>query len=166
MNQLMTNGLALGLGCRTPLARGLYHPARQSAYAANAVAENAPAQPFTSGLLCTEFQLRVLYESQINGYRHQDNTDVPHQPIPEPIPEEQYVCTNDNYYHHYKVKHDNYVSCHFTLQFGYFKSRLPVECPGFPQNRLAAVPILDSHVQCSGCKAAARFWATGCRLQR
>jgi hypothetical protein len=46
----------------------------------------------------------VIEESQIEGCKHQDNTYVHHQPIPESIPKEQYIYTNDNGYQHHKRK--------------------------------------------------------------
>jgi hypothetical protein len=80
--------------------------------------------------------LRVLQESQIEGYKHQDNADVHYQPLPESILKEQKIYTNDNGYHHHNVKHGRHVPCHFNHQFKYINSRLPMKLPDCPLNPL------------------------------
>ena len=50
-----------------------------------------------------------LYQSQIESYEHQDNSDVRHQPFPEFTPEEQVIYADDNRYHQRYVKAVNHV---------------------------------------------------------
>jgi hypothetical protein len=62
-----------------------------------------------------QLNLRVLYESQIEGCKHQDNADVHYQPFPESIPKEEQIHTNYNGYQHPNVKPDKHTLCHFNL---------------------------------------------------
>jgi hypothetical protein len=59
--------------------------------------------------------LRVLYESQIEGCKHQDNADVHYQSFPESIPKEEQIHTNYNGYQHPNVKPDKHILCHLSL---------------------------------------------------
>jgi hypothetical protein len=76
--------------------------------------------PQFSDLDCDETPPRqgLFQESEIEGYKHQDNADVRHQPLPEMMPEKQQVYANDNGNHHHNVKRDEYASCHFILRYG------------------------------------------------
>jgi len=71
-------------------------------------------------------RLPDLQESQVEGYKHQDNTDVRHQPFPGPgsMPKEQYVYTNYKGYHQHNVQHDKHASCHFDHLSKYNSDRL------------------------------------------
>lgn len=60
-------------------------------------------------------KLAILYESQIEGRKHQDNTDVRHQPFPESIPKEEQIYTNYYGYQHANVEPDKHTFCHFSL---------------------------------------------------
>jgi len=52
----------------------------------------------------------LLQEFQIEGRKHQYNTDVRRQPFPESIPEELYIYSNDDGYQHRRIKHNKHVS--------------------------------------------------------
>ena len=56
----------------------------------------------------------MLRESQIERPEHQDNSDVHHQPLPEPVPEEQEVHADHDRYEreHVKHEHDGCLSSH------------------------------------------------------
>jgi hypothetical protein len=56
-----------------------------------------------------------LYESPVESYEHQDNSDIRDQPLPELTLEEQEIYADDDGYHQRYVKADNYVSCHVTF---------------------------------------------------
>jgi hypothetical protein len=56
-----------------------------------------------------------LYESQIETYEHQDNSDVRDQPFPELTLEDQEIYADDDGYQQHYVKADNYLSFHMTL---------------------------------------------------
>jgi hypothetical protein len=55
--------------------------------------------------------LWVLKESQIEGCKHQKDSDVHHQPFPEMVPEDQDIYSDDDGYH----RHGNHRSCHCDL---------------------------------------------------
>jgi hypothetical protein len=59
--------------------------------------------------------LRVLYESQIEGCKHQDNADVHYQPFPESIPKEEQIHANYDGYQHSEVKADQHTLCHLNV---------------------------------------------------
>ena len=73
------------------------------------------SQPFVAAAV----GLRIPQESQIEGCKHQDNSDVHHQAFPELIPEEEQIYTDDNTYQHRNVKHDNQALCHINHQDGW-----------------------------------------------
>jgi len=56
--------------------------------------------------------LSTLQEPQIERREYQDNSDVHHQPFPEPIPEEQDVHADNDGYQRERVKHDGCLSSH------------------------------------------------------
>jgi hypothetical protein len=60
-------------------------------------------------------KLSALYESQIEGCKYQNNTDIRHQAFPESIPEEQQIHSNYNGYQQTRVERDNHTFCHFRL---------------------------------------------------
>src|ERR1035437_10604245 len=53
-----------------------------------------------------------LQEPQIERREHQDNPDVYHQALPEPMPEEQDVHADHDGYQREHVKHDGCLSSH------------------------------------------------------
>ena len=59
--------------------------------------------------------LWVLKESQIEGCKHQNDSDVHHQSFPEMVPENQGVYSDDDGYHRHQVKHGNHRFCHCGL---------------------------------------------------
>jgi hypothetical protein len=69
---------------------------------------------------------RILYESQIEGCKHQDNTDVHHEPFPESILKEKKIYANDNGYHHQTVKRYEDALCHCIISYGDINSHLPI----------------------------------------
>jgi len=56
--------------------------------------------------------LWVLKESQIEGCKHQNDSDVHHQSFPEMVPEDQGIYSDDDGYHRHHVRHGNHRSCH------------------------------------------------------
>jgi hypothetical protein len=61
---------------------------------------------------------RILWvpkESQIEAGKHQNDSDVHHQPFPEIIPEDQGIESDDGGYHHQHVKNCNHRSRHSDL---------------------------------------------------
>jgi len=54
-------------------------------------------------------------ESQIERREQQNNSNVHHQPLPEPVPEEQDVHADHDGYQHKRVKHDGCLSCHASF---------------------------------------------------
>jgi hypothetical protein len=53
-----------------------------------------------------------VHEPQIERPEHQDDPDVHHQPLPEPIPEEQDIDADHDSYQREHVKHDGCLSSH------------------------------------------------------
>jgi hypothetical protein len=55
-------------------------------------------------------------ESQVESCEHQDNANIHHQPFPEPesVSEEHEIYTDYNGCHRHHVKHDSYLSDHFS----------------------------------------------------
>jgi len=53
-------------------------------------------------------------ESQVESCEHQDNANIHYQPLPEPVSQEQEIHTHYNGYHRHHVKHDSYLSAHFS----------------------------------------------------
>ncbi|MDB5195332.1 MAG: hypothetical protein JWO84_516 [Parcubacteria group bacterium] len=51
-------------------------------------------------------------ESQAKGSKNQDDTDVYDESLPEPIPKEQYIDTDDNGYQNHDANGDEYRPCH------------------------------------------------------
>jgi len=68
----------------------------------------------------------MLQEPQTERRKHQDNSDVHYQPLPEPVPEEQDVhadhADHDGYEREH-VKHDGCLSSHPS-----FLLRAAIEC--------------------------------------
>jgi len=54
----------------------------------------------------------TLQEPQIERREHQDNSDVHHQPLPEPVPEEQDVHADHDGHHREHVDYDGCLSSH------------------------------------------------------
>src|SRR5215475_13595444 len=54
----------------------------------------------------------TLQEPQIERREHQDYSDVHHQPLPEPVPEEQDVHADHDGYQRDHVKPNGYLSSH------------------------------------------------------
>jgi hypothetical protein len=57
------------------------------------------------------YGLWVVKKSQIEGGKHQNDSDVHHQPFPEMVPEDQGIYSDDNRYH----RHGDHRSCHCDL---------------------------------------------------
>src|ERR1700682_504294 len=59
-------------------------------------------------------------ESQVESCEHQDNANIHCQPFPESVSEEQEIYTDYDGCHRHHVKHDSYLSAHFSalVQFG------------------------------------------------
>jgi hypothetical protein len=56
--------------------------------------------------------LWVIEKSQIEGRKHQNDSDIHDQSFPEMIPEDQDIEGDDNGYHRNQVRHGNSRSCH------------------------------------------------------
>jgi hypothetical protein len=54
-------------------------------------------------------------ESKVESSEHQDNANIHYQPFPEPISEEHEIYTDYDSDHRHHVKHDSYLSAHFSL---------------------------------------------------
>jgi hypothetical protein len=54
-------------------------------------------------------------ESQVESCEHQDNANIHCQPFPESVSEEHEIYTDYDGCHRHHVKHDNYLSAHFSL---------------------------------------------------
>src|SRR6516225_10910741 len=61
---------------------------------------------------CPQIGSWTLEEPQIERPEHQDNSDVHHQPLPEPVPEEQDVHADHNGYQREHVKYHGRLSSH------------------------------------------------------
>ena len=65
----------------------------------------------------------VCPESQVESCKHQNNADIYHQPFPESVSEERQIYTDYNGCHRQRVKHDSYLSAHFsTLRLSRFSA--------------------------------------------
>ena len=53
-------------------------------------------------------------ESQVESYEHQDNANIHCQPFPESVSEEHEIYTDYDGCHRHDVKHDSYLSAHFS----------------------------------------------------
>src|ERR1700674_5481273 len=53
-------------------------------------------------------------ESQVESCEHQDNADIHCQPFPESVSEEHEIYTDYDGCHRHHVKHDSYLSAHFS----------------------------------------------------
>jgi hypothetical protein len=54
-------------------------------------------------------------ESQVESSEHQDNANIHCQPFPESVSEEHEIYTDYDGCHRHPVKHDSYLSAHFSL---------------------------------------------------
>ena len=54
-------------------------------------------------------------ESQVESCEHQDNANIDCQPFPESVSEEHEIYTDYDGCHRHHVKHDSYLSAHFSL---------------------------------------------------
>lgn len=55
-------------------------------------------------------------ESQVESGEYQDNSDIHHQPFPDPVSEEQKIYSDDDGYQQHHVKHDICLSYHLSPQ--------------------------------------------------
>src|SRR5579864_4732334 len=53
-------------------------------------------------------------ESQVESCEHQDNANIHCQPFPESVSEEREIYTDYDGCHRHHVKHDSYLSAHFS----------------------------------------------------
>jgi hypothetical protein len=53
-------------------------------------------------------------ESKVESCEHQDNANIHCQPFPESVSEEHEIYTNYDGCHRHHVKHDSYLSAHFS----------------------------------------------------
>jgi hypothetical protein len=72
----------------------------------------------------------MLQKSQVERYEHQDDSNIRHQPFPEPVPEEQDIYTDHDGYHQHYIKYDRCLSRHFSHPS---KSEFPFSFPGRPK---------------------------------
>lgn len=56
-------------------------------------------------------------ESQVESCEHQDNANIHCQPFPESVSEEHEIYTDYDGCHRHHVKHDSYLSAHFSLYY-------------------------------------------------
>jgi hypothetical protein len=54
-------------------------------------------------------------ESQVENCEHQDNANIHYRPFPESVSEEHEIYTDYDGDHRHHVKHDSYLSAHFSL---------------------------------------------------
>jgi hypothetical protein len=54
-------------------------------------------------------------ESQIESSEHQDNANIYCQSFPESVSEERKIYSDYDGRHRHHVKHDNYLSAHFSM---------------------------------------------------
>src|SRR5262249_35402409 len=73
-------------------------------------------------------------ESQVESCEHQDNANIHHQPFPEPesVSEEHEIYTDYNGCHRHHVKHDSYLSDHFSTSGAPDISGLAIPQPSRP----------------------------------
>jgi hypothetical protein len=55
-----------------------------------------------------------LQESEVEGCEHQDDSNIRHQPFQESVSKEREICTDYDGCHRHHVKHDSYLSAHFS----------------------------------------------------
>ena len=53
-------------------------------------------------------------ESQVESCEHQDNANIHCQPFPGSVSEEHEIYNDYDDYHRHHVKHDSYLSAHFS----------------------------------------------------
>ena len=76
--------------------------------AALAASHEPLARPFTS------WRSGTPEESPVEGCEDQDNADIHEQPCPESVSEKREIYTDYNGWHGHHVKHDSYLSAHFS----------------------------------------------------
>jgi hypothetical protein len=54
-------------------------------------------------------------DSKVESCEHQDNANIHCQPFPESVSEEQEIYSDYDGCHRHHVKHDSYVSAHFSF---------------------------------------------------
>ena len=54
-------------------------------------------------------------EFKVESSEHQDNANIHYQPFPESVSEEHEIYTDYDGDHRHHVKHDSYLSAHFSL---------------------------------------------------
>src|SRR6266849_3739331 len=80
-------------------------------------------------------------ESQVESGEHQDNANIHCQPFPESVSEEHEIYTDYDGYHRHHVKHDSYLSAHFSPWFNraeYVSSATKGGRPAITESRSAA----------------------------
>ena len=78
---------------------------------------SAPERPTVSGAQLQPRHHRGSWtpeESQVESCEHQDNANIHRQPFPESVSEEHEIYTDDDGCHRRHVKHDGYLSAHFS----------------------------------------------------
>jgi hypothetical protein len=63
----------------------------------------------------TRLESRTLQQPQVERREHQDDPDVHHQSLPEPVPEEQDVHADHDGHHHEHVERDSSPASHPSL---------------------------------------------------
>jgi hypothetical protein len=53
-------------------------------------------------------------ESPVESSEHQDNANIHCQPFPDSVSEERHIYTDYDRCHRHHVKHDSYLSAHFS----------------------------------------------------
>jgi hypothetical protein len=66
-------------------------------------------------------------EYQVESCEHQDNANIHCQPFPESVSEEREIYSDYDGCHRHPVKHDNYLSAHFSLILCWRLGRQPSE---------------------------------------
>ena len=97
-------------------------------------------------------------EFKVESSEHQDDSNIHCQPFPESVSEEHEIYTDYDGYHRHHVKHERYLSAHFSLWFNrksFLGRILPLKVPNFK------LPHYHG-VQWSICTA--ELFRCGCRL--
>jgi hypothetical protein len=73
-------------------------------------------------------------ESQVESCEHQDNANIHCQPFPESVSEEHEIYTDYDGCHRHHVKHDSYLSAHFSLDYHRCEKVTQLVCADVPRN--------------------------------
>jgi hypothetical protein len=79
----------------------------------------------------------MFEESQVEGCKHQNDSDVHHQSIPEIVPEDQDIQSDDDGYHRHHVRHGNHRSGHRDSNCDLSFRKIAV----FAKDRKAGFPV-------------------------